>query len=398
MSIDPLRSPSLSVIIPTKGRKSLDAAIASCAGADQIVVVADEAAGALKVEIEMVPGITLAAVKGGDHGYTARTVGMQLATSSHLAFLDDDDVFAPGAIETMRSVESNVPVIFKMDHPTHGVLWREPVLAFGNVGTPMFLVPNDPENFGVWKPYAPGLPEPGGDFTFIAGCVEKMGGVRWEEAITSWIRPGPTVTVVTPWYEHEELWPDYQLALSVLRSFDRLCIVDNGSQPELEFATVRLGENAGFSWASNYGLDNADTDAVLFLNNDIVASSPEWLMRLRDGIAKGVLTGAKLRFDQHSDVGKLRLPYLDGWCLAGMTEDLLALGGFDTTYQEPAYYVDNDLCLRARVAGMSLREARIGLGHKVGRTAGLKDSPSKIAAIKVNQPKYAKLAREVLAA
>ena len=70
-----------------------------------------------------------------------------------------------------------MPVIFRMDHPQHGILWREPELRFGNVGTPMFLVPNKPELFGEWKAHNPSLKEPGGDYTFIKGCVEKMGGV-----------------------------------------------------------------------------------------------------------------------------------------------------------------------------------------------------------------------------
>ena len=49
-----------------------------------------------------------------------------------------------------------------------------------------------------------------------------------------------------------------------------------------------------------------------------------------------------------------RLPYVDGWCLAGRRVDLLALGGWDEGYEEPSYWGDNDLCLRAVRAGMRL--------------------------------------------
>ena len=62
-------------------------------------------------------------------------------------------------------------------------------------------------------------------------------------------------------------------------------------------------------------------------------------------------------------------PYLDGWCLLGMTEDLRELGGWDETYEEPSYYGDNDLCLRARFEGMTLREVPCGIHHKGGATS-----------------------------
>ena len=58
-----------------------------------------------------------------------------------------------------------------------------------------------------------------------------------------------------------------------------------------------------------------------------------------------------LRFGRHADVDGEQFPYIDGWCLAGMREDLLRLGGFDEGLDEPAYYSDNLLCLEARAAG-----------------------------------------------
>ena len=72
----------------------------------------------------------------------------------------------------------------------------------------------------------------------------------------------------------------------------------------------------------------------------------------------------------HSDVDGHSFPYIDGWCLAGMREDLLRLGGFDESLQEPAYYSDNLLCLEARAAGMTLRDVRPGLDHLENVTAG----------------------------
>jgi GT2 family glycosyltransferase len=51
-----------------------------------------------------------------------------------------------------------------------------------------------------------------------------------------------------------------------------------------------------------------------------------------------------------------------------MRNDLLDLGGFDESFEEPAYYSDNDLCFRARLEGMTLREVRAGIHHKGGAT------------------------------
>ena len=79
--------------------------------------------------------------------------------------------------------------------------------------------------------------------------------------------PGPTLTIVTPWFEHEELAADYfSTVIPCLTDDDRLCVVDNGSNPPLPFADIRLEHNEGVNFAYNVGLRTADTEAVLFLN------------------------------------------------------------------------------------------------------------------------------------
>ena len=94
---------------------------------------------------------------------------------------------------------------------------------------------------------------------------------------------------------------------------------------------------------------------VLFLNNDIRMTDHRWLEDIREAVEPGVLVGP-LRYDNHAKVDDQHLPYIDGWCLAGMREDLLELGGFDESLEEPAYYSDNLLCLEARAHGMTLRD------------------------------------------
>lgn len=179
----------LSVVIPTLGRPTLKDTLASCADADEIVVVLDTArGGTLPCEL---PGNAVFAQ--GDFGVTGghagRAHGITLTTGTHLAFFDDDDVYTPGAMDVLRGAACDRPVVFKMDHYAHGILWRAPVVEFGNVSTQMFMVPNDPSRFGVWDPHIPGLREPGGDYTFLKGCVERMGEPVWRDELVAVLRP-----------------------------------------------------------------------------------------------------------------------------------------------------------------------------------------------------------------
>lgn len=200
-----------------------------------------------------------------------------------------------------------------------------------------------------------------------------------------------SITIVTPWRDHRELERDY---FNAIRYEDaELVIVDDGSQPRLPNG-IRLG-GVGFARACNTGLATARTDAVLFLNNDIVAQAG-WLEPIRDLLEPGVLVGAELRNDPHAAVDGIPMPYLDGWCLAGMTDDLLELGGFDESFDEPSYYGDNDLCLRARADGMTLREAKTPIRHLRNRTTGGGDNPVVRAATLANRARFINRARELM--
>jgi len=180
----------LSIIIPTLGRESLADALESCKDADEIVVVLDTARGATEFPCELPTNATWAKGKFGvTGGHAGRAFGITRATGTHLAFFDDDDIYNPSAVELMREAACDVPVIFRMDHYWHGILWRERRLYFGNVSTQMYVVPNVPKKLGTWEPHEPTFEQPGGDYTFIAGCVEKMGGPVWREEIISVLRP-----------------------------------------------------------------------------------------------------------------------------------------------------------------------------------------------------------------
>lgn len=179
----------LSIVIPTLGRESLADTLASCADADEIVVVLDKARGG-HLPCEVAPNVVFTeGFFGVTGGHAGRVHGIGLATGTHLAFMDDDDVYTPGAIDLMREAACERPVIFRMDDYHHGIIWRTPDLYFGNVSTQMYVVPNVPEKLGSWEQHAPGLPQPGGDFTFIRETCELMGEPVWREEVISVLRP-----------------------------------------------------------------------------------------------------------------------------------------------------------------------------------------------------------------
>lgn len=206
-----------------------------------------------------------------------------------------------------------------------------------------------------------------------------------------------SVAIVTPWLDHLELGPEYDRALELggldVDAGDELVIVDDGSDPPLEFAELRNATTLGFCAASNRGLAEATADVVLFLNNDVEATRVGWLEELVDEVEPGVLVGHRLRTDQHARVDNHVYPYLDGWCLAGLRTELLELGGFDEQLDEPAYYSDNLLCLEARAAGMRLREVPVGLIHLGGATTGAPGNPAASAATLTNRRRYQERAR-----
>jgi hypothetical protein len=179
-----------------------------------------------------------------------------------------------------------------------------------------------------------------------------------------------SLAIVTAWRDHPELRDDYFAAVEAAQP-DQLVIVDDGSEPELEFAALRLAPS-GFCIANNAGLELVECDLTLFLNNDITMLRPDWLQEIRELVEPGVLVGP-LRFDEHGNVDGEVYPYADGWCLCGFTEDLRRVGGWDEAYDRagPAYFSDNALSFKARWQGMRLREIRPGLHHKGGQTGGV---------------------------
>jgi glycosyltransferase involved in cell wall biosynthesis len=205
---------NFSIIVPTKGRPTLDRTIRSIlhqmGPEDEMILVADGEEAYDKmwavinphIHIDQTRNIHLAKTNDvtKNNGASQRDLGMKTARGDVLLFMDDDDIYVRRAFRMMReSMISDwaIPHIFRMAagggggyhtevHNFTGVLWTDQALRFGNIGTPMVTVPNL-RNLPKWA----GFGKNSHDYEFIVDLVTNYfgGEVRWHEQITSIIRP-----------------------------------------------------------------------------------------------------------------------------------------------------------------------------------------------------------------
>lgn len=186
----------LSVIIPTVGRPSLARTLASVidggiAPEDQVVIVNDGDVDAVHGIVEaaeldgrckvMVAGLV---PPGGDYGQPARNFGMMVATGTHLVFTQDDNVFAPGALDAVRHEAELAPerLHFWRVKPQCGTLvWSgrddDGLPVLGHIDADCGVVPNDPARLGKWgEGY-------NGDYVFWRETAENFGArrIEWHE-------------------------------------------------------------------------------------------------------------------------------------------------------------------------------------------------------------------------
>src|SRR6185503_20920621 len=121
----------------------------------------------------------------GDWGHSVRNLVLPRLVGDYVMALDDDDEMAPGAISVVRKALSATPSkchMFRMQW-AGGLLWKDRELLHENVGTPMFVHPND----GKFGKYAPVR---GGDCQFAQETVSLHGGeLVWREEIVCHVRP-----------------------------------------------------------------------------------------------------------------------------------------------------------------------------------------------------------------
>jgi glycosyltransferase involved in cell wall biosynthesis len=150
---------TLSVLVPSVGRPSLTATLESIAP-------------------QLAPGDELLVDRNDDGawGAAARNRLAAKAGGDFLLFMDDDDAYTPGALDTVRRVVGDTVAlhIFRMRY-RGGVLWQEPVLASGNVSTQMLVVPN--WDLPLWT-----TARRDHDFTFAADCAKRW-PVEWHEEV-----------------------------------------------------------------------------------------------------------------------------------------------------------------------------------------------------------------------
>lgn len=180
---------SLSIIIPTIGRHSLQQTIESIEldDNDEIIVVGD---GPQPQAYEIVKSwdnlniIYIEGPKTGCYGNKQRQLGMENAKGTHLMFIDDDDVYMPGALDAVRTAIELKPdrlMLFSFVN-IHGlVLWTEPTARISNISTQQIVFPNCPEWLGTWgERYE-------GDYDFIRSTINRWPGgdrnVIWSRTI-----------------------------------------------------------------------------------------------------------------------------------------------------------------------------------------------------------------------
>ncbi len=230
-------------------------------------------------------------------------------------------------------------------------------------------------------------------------------------------RPEISVSIVIPTKNHVEhlrraVHSIYRESRSVA---PELIIVDNGSSEEdaqrflteiSEDSHVKLIEQPGafnFSAMCNAGAAAAQSDVLVFLNNDTEVLSPDWLDRLKAWALQPQIgaVGAKLTYPdgrlQHIGVllgmggtaghfGSLAKPDAPGWasrslavhevsavtgaCLAVEATKFRAVGGFDAE-AFPIELNDIDLCLRLAERGWgSVVDPFVHLLHEESASRG----------------------------
>lgn len=170
------RTPTVSFIVPTIGRHSLAQTLASidCWPGDEILVIG-AAYAQDDARVRYLP-----CVRGHDWGATERTHGIRAAQGDYLAFIDDDDVYTPGARGQMAWTMAETPdrpALFRVAYPSGAQLWAEPSLRCGNVSTQMILIPNDPERIGRWSTRREG------DYDFLTSMAWTEAAIVWRPEV-----------------------------------------------------------------------------------------------------------------------------------------------------------------------------------------------------------------------
>jgi mycofactocin system glycosyltransferase len=173
------------------------------------------------------------------------------------------------------------------------------------------------------------------------------------------------VTVVTP-------------QLGGLTNADGRVTVDDGSDPPLVGASVRLDSNRGPAAARNAGRRLVDTALVAFVDADVSVPDPDWLAELlwhfddpRVGLVAPQVQGEQgSPLDLGNEPARIRagtrVSYVPGAAIVVRVEAFDAIGGFD---EQLRFGEDVDFVWRLDEAGWRCRyEPTVSVWHQPRRT------------------------------
>jgi glycosyltransferase involved in cell wall biosynthesis len=162
----------LSVIIASGGRRTLKRSI-------------DSVVGQLETGDELLVDVN----DDAPWGHRARNRQMQRAAGDGVMFLDDDDVYLPGALSAARSALKDEPMamhIFRMRYAANQtLLWSEPHVQLGNVSTQMVCAPTEIAVRHQWSERYEG------DYDFIRAVSldDLLVGTVFHDEIIALVRP-----------------------------------------------------------------------------------------------------------------------------------------------------------------------------------------------------------------
>lgn len=209
----------------------------------------------------------------------------------------------------------------------------------------------------------------------------------------------PNQSIIIPAYNN--LWDLHACWTSIRKNTSipyRLIVIDNGSTEEVAYQAdqnnievIRNPKNMGFAYACNQGIKATNGDYVVILNSDTIVT-PGWLERMlwhmeRDPkvgmvgpstnfaasiqqIRPGYRTEREL-YDFSENLFKqnrrksLEVEKIVGVCMLMRRSMLEEIGLFDTRFGL-GNYEDDDICLRARIAGYKILWAQDVFVHHAG--------------------------------
>ena len=202
-----MKDVTLTVVVPTIGRVTLARTLLSLKHqkwipGDQVLVVGDgrvpTAEETCQLLLPTMPVLRYLETPRNlgvfGHGVRNWVNDHLLVRTTHAACLDDDDVFTPTAVQSIRNALAaapHLPHVFRMNWIGHDrnsarqVLWRDRKLEVGNYGTPCFAFPAIPDRLGRWGDrYC-------GDHDFLVStCRKYKTDPVWREEVICVTRPG----------------------------------------------------------------------------------------------------------------------------------------------------------------------------------------------------------------